>query len=102
MWNSWDAEIVLIDTGSKIIEGFDTPEECTRTEIFAEMKEATRSEFYAAEAAKRRIHKVFEVNALDYNGEIYVEYEGRLYDVVRSYPVGRDKISLSCERRGPR
>lgn len=102
MWNSWDAEIVLIDTGSKIIEGFDVPEECARTEIFAELKEATRTEFYAAEAVKRRIDKVFEVNALDYNNEIYVEYEGKLYDVVRSYPVGRDKISLSCERRGPR
>lgn len=102
MWNRWDTEITLIDAGSTIIEGFDVPQDCARTEIFAEMKEATRSEFYAAEAAKRRIHKVFEVNALDYNGEIYVEYDGKLFDVVRSYPVGRDKIALSCERRGPK
>lgn len=102
MWNHWDAEITLIDTGSNIIEGFDVPQDAARTEIFAEMKEATRSEFYSAEAVKRRIHKVFEVNALDYNGEIYVEHEGKLYDVVRSYPVGRDKVSLSCERRGPK
>lgn len=102
MFNHWDAEITLIDTGSSIIDGFDVPQGAARTEIFAEVKEATRSEFYAAEAVKRKINKVFEVNALDYNGEIYVEYDGKLYDVVRSYPVGHDKISLSCERRGPR
>ena len=102
MWNHWDPEIILIDTGSSIIDRFDVPQDATRTEIFAEVKEATRSEFYAAEAVKRKIHKVFEVNALDYNGEIYVEYDGKLYDVVRSYQVGHDKTSLSRERRGPR
>lgn len=102
MWNHWDAEITLLDTGSEILDGFDIPTEAGRNEVFAERKGATRSEFYAAEAIGRKIDEVFEVNSLDYHGEIYILFEGDLYDVVRSYPVGADRVSLSCERRSPR
>lgn len=102
MWNHWDAEITLLATASEIRSAFDIPLEVSRRELFAERKGATRREFYAAESINRRIDEVFEVNALDYEGEIYLLFEGNLYDVVRSYPVGHDRVSLSCERRSPR
>lgn len=102
MWNHWDAEIVLLDTGSEIVDGFDIPKEAGRNAVFAERKGANRTEFYAAGTINRKIDEIFEVNALDYNGEIYILFEDHLYDVVRSYPVGIDRVSLSCERRAPR
>ena len=102
MWNHWDAEITLLATASEIVSAFDIPVEVSRRELLAEHKGATRREFYAAEAVGRRIDEVFEVNALDYEGEIYLLFEDQLYDVVRSYPAGRDRVSLSCERRAPR
>ena len=102
MNNHWDAEITLLDTDSEITGGFDEPNEKGRAMIFAERKSATRTEFYTAGTINRRIDEVFDVNALDYNGEIYLLFEGHMYDVVRSYMKTTDLISLSCQRRGPR
>lgn len=102
MWNRWDAEVILLQTESEIVSAFDIPAEVGRTELLAERKGATRSEFYAAEAINRRIDEVFVVNSLDYSGEIYLLFEGDLYDVIRSYPTGHDRVELSCERRALR
>lgn len=102
MYNRHDTEIILISATSEIVSAFDIPAEAGRRELFAERKGATRKEFYAAEAVNRRIDEVFEVNALDYENEIYMICDGDLYEVVRSYPAARDRISLSCERRAPR
>lgn len=102
MYNRHDAEIVLIATTSEIVSAFDIPVDAGRRELLAERKGATRKEFYAAEAVSRRIDEVFEVNALDYENEIYLICDGDLYEVVRSFPVRHDRVSLSCERRAPR
>jgi len=102
MWNHWDAEITLLSTASEIVSAFDVPAEVSRRELFAERKGASRREFYAADAVGRRIDEVFEVNALDYENESWLLCDGVLYEVVRSYPVGRDRVSLSCCRRDVR
>ena len=102
MFNRFDAEIVLIDTTSEIRSAFDIPVEAGRRELFAERKGASRKEFYAAEAAGRRVDEVFEVNALDYDNDLYLICDGDLYEVVRSYPAARDRVSLSCQRRSAR
>ena len=102
MLNHWDCEVVLLSTKSEIISGFDIPKEVDRNSVFAERKSATRTEFYSAGTINRRIDEVFVVNALDYQGEIYLLYGDDLYDVVRSYQTSMDRVELSCERRAPR
>jgi hypothetical protein len=54
------------------------------------------SEFYnAAQAGLHPSITLFLTNKMDYEGETLVEYEGKLYDVIRTdWNAQRDGISL--------
>ena len=68
-----------------------------RREIFANKKTATRSEFYTAKQAGDKIALVLEVRGADYQEETLVEYEGRLYEVVRAYTESGETYELNCK-----
>lgn len=59
------------------------------------------SEFYNAAQAGLHPSITFELtNRADYNGEKLIEWNGKLYEVIRAdWTAQRDKISLVCEER---
>ena len=69
----------------------------TRREVYANKKTATRSEFYTAKQAGDKIALVLEVRGADYQEETLVEYEGRLYEVVRAYTESGETYELNCK-----
>lgn len=69
--------------------------------IFAMPRGVYNAEFYNAAQAGLHPSITFEIsNRADYNGEKLVEWEGKLYDVIRTdWTAQKDKISLICEER---
>lgn len=68
---------------------------------YAELKSATRSEFYAAMAAGQRTDAVFKVRLGDYSTKCNaVELEdGTRYTIIRTYEIDRDYIELTAAFR---
>jgi len=69
----------------------------SRREVFVNKKSATRAEFYTAKQAGDKIVLVLEVHGADYRGETLVEYQGRLYEVVRDYTPNGEVFELNCK-----
>ena len=46
-----------------------------------------------------RADKIFEVWAFEYDGQQYIEHEGKEYEVVRDYSTNPDRIQLTCQRK---
>lgn len=69
--------------------------------VFVQPRSVYRSEFY--EAAQTGLHPsiTFELtNRADYNGERLIEWNGTLYNVIRTnWFAQRDAITLVCEER---
>lgn len=59
------------------------------------------AEFYNAAQAGLHPSITFEIaNKADYDGEKLIEWEGKMYEVIRvDWTAQRDKISLICEER---
>jgi len=71
------------------------------TVVFVQPRGVYQSEFYNAAQAGLHPSITFELtNRADYNGEKLIEWEGKLYDVIRAdWTAQRDSISLVCEER---
>jgi SPP1 family predicted phage head-tail adaptor len=65
--------------------------------IFAEEKSVRQSEFYQAAANGLRPEIVLEVNTFEYNGEPMLEYNGKTYDIIRTFKKDNEKIELVCQ-----
>lgn len=70
-------------------------------EVYVMPKGVFNTEFYnAAQAGLHPSITFVLANRADYNGERLVEFEGRLYNVIRTdWNAQRDGISLICEER---
>ena len=68
----------------------------TDTEVWANVKSASRAEFYAASAHGVNVTKVFEVNAEDWGGQSRVVYGGQVYDIIKPYQKGLGVVELTC------
>ena len=69
--------------------------------VFAEVKSVRQSEFYSAAMANIRPTCVFVLaDKDDYRDEKQIRYNGRTYDVIRTY-VGRDsyRLEITAEMR---
>ena len=56
----------------------------------------SRAEFYESAKAGVKLSMTVEIWQEDYNGEPQICYEGKLYNIVRTYPTGRGTLELSC------
>ena len=66
------------------------------SQVFVGVKSVTRSEFYTAQTAGFDPQIIFMLSDyLDYNGESFVEYQGQLYKVIRTYRKGIE-LELVC------
>lgn len=95
--------ILTTQTENDMGDVIDTQE---RTDILCEVESVTRNEFYNAAKVDMQPEMVFVINRYDYSGESEVEYEGQLYDVIRSYkpnnrnnpsPMDIDRLELICK-----
>lgn len=77
-----------------------------RTEVLCSVESVTRSEFYSAARNKMQPELVFMINRFDYEGQSEVEFEEKLYDVIRSYQPNHnhnpnkmdiDRLELVCK-----
>ena len=80
--------------GNEVITYTDNP-------VYVMPRGVYNAEFYnAAQAGLHPSITFVLTNRADYNGERLLEFEGRLYNVIRTdWNAQRDSISLICEER---
>lgn len=84
---------VLVDTDD---DGYKI-ETYQDTEVWADKKSVTRSEFYAANANGINIAAVFVVHSEDYQNQTdIIELDGKRYEVIRAYQKGIGSVELMC------
>ena len=71
------------------------------TEVFVQPRGVYQSEYYnAAQVGLKPSLTLVLSNRDDYNGQKYLEFEGKDYEVIRTdWNAQRDSISLICEER---
>lgn len=71
------------------------------TEIFCEVQDVTRSEFYGSGRSGLNESFMARIFSAEYSGETVVEYEGETYSIYRKYEIpGTDYTELYFERKG--
>lgn len=71
------------------------------TEVYVQPRGVYQSEFYnASQLGLKPSLTLFISNKEDYDGQKYLEYEGKEYEVIRTdWSAQRDGLSLICEER---
>ena len=69
----------------------------TKREVICNVKGVKRTEFYQAQAAGYKPEISVEVKAFEYERERYLEFDGVMFKVIRTYPVAAENIELVCE-----
>jgi SPP1 family predicted phage head-tail adaptor len=93
----FDRTIDLLGMSEDINEnGFPTSSITSRKTIFAKKSSIKSNEFYSAAQSGFSLEIMFEVLTLEYESEKYVEFETKLYKIIRSYE--KDRITeLICQ-----
>lgn len=75
--------------------------EIKETDVYVQPRGVYQSEFYnAAQVGLKPTLTLFISNAADYEGQKYLEFEGKDYEVIRTdWNAQRDGLSLICEER---
>lgn len=68
----------------------------TDVEVWARKKSVTRSEYYSAGASGIELSVAFEMHADEYEGQKTILYNGKQYNVVRTYQTGQGLVELNC------
>ncbi len=76
--------------------GFPSQTVVTKT-VYADIKDVRQSEFYAADAAGKRVDIVLVINNDEWNGATEVEYDSAVYTIVRKQN-WHGKVELTCAR----
>ena len=69
----------------------------TDTEVWANVKSATRSEFYAANANGIDVSFMIAIHPEDWGEQTQVVYNSKVYDIVRAYRKGYGTVELTCK-----
>lgn len=56
----------------------------------------TRGEFYEAYKAGVKLALTVEIHEGDYNAERLLEYDGKRYQIIRTYPSGYGTLECTC------
>lgn len=94
------AEISAILIGNKTSgrdsEGYPITES-TRKEVICEAVGTNRNEFYLANRSGKQISLTLHISAWEYERESLLEYDGKIYNIVRTFPINSDTVELICE-----
>lgn len=69
----------------------------TKRTVNCDVKGVKRTEFYQAQAAGYKPEITVEVKQIDYERERYLEHNGVMYKIIRTYPVKNECLELICE-----
>ncbi len=69
----------------------------TNRQVFANKKSIRQSEFYQAQATGLKPELMFEIRYMEYEEEKKIEYNNKLYSVIRTYTKNDETIELICE-----
>ncbi|GHU54696.1 hypothetical protein FACS1894132_09720 [Clostridia bacterium] len=70
--------------------------EAVRREVFCDVLPVNRYEFYTAQSVGILPSCIFSVFKYDFEGETRLEFDGNLYNVVRSYEKLNEQVELTC------
>lgn len=91
-------EIKLINHDTVMSDtGFQTRNTTEGRMVLAESAGVKRNEFYKAAAVGMKPAAVFVVSMADYDNERLLLYDRKLYRVLRTYPLARRRVELTCE-----
>lgn len=94
--NTWDEEVALLSVNVKDDDGYSTKSDNKQRTVYANKRSVTRSEFYSANQSRRKADIILEIHAFEYEGEKYVEYNKKRYEVIRTYTVSPELLELTC------
>jgi len=66
----------------------------TKAPVYCSKKSASSNTWSAARQEGKRPAYVFTIRRFEYSGQTQVEYNGRTYEVERTYEVGHDELEL--------
>ena len=78
--------------------GFPTATE-TKTTVFCKITSISQTEYYSAGKAGIIPEYRFSVNAIEYDGQKELEYDGKRYGIYRTY-LYNDEMDLYAEYKG--
>ena len=96
--NSWKdtIDLVTITAETTDSDGFVTEATESKATVFANIKSVGRTEYYQANAAKINVVAIAEIHLFEYNDEKLVDYNGKRYQVARTYPdMAHETIELT-------
>jgi SPP1 family predicted phage head-tail adaptor len=79
-------------------DGFPNDIETSRQDIFANKKSVRSSEFYQASQSGYTLDLMFEIRSIDYENESHLDFNGKRYEIIRTYDKG-EIIELVCQGR---
>lgn len=71
-------------------------EEFERREVFCNEKGIKRTEFYQAQTVGYKPELCIEIKADEYANEDYFEFNGNMYNILRTYPTKNENLELIC------
>lgn len=95
----WNDDCTLISLGEAVLDGLlqaTHPEE--KVEVSCRKRDLTRSEFYFASQTDMKPSMVLEVHTFEYDGQVFVDYNGQRYKVIKTFEVDQHITELTCER----
>lgn len=98
----YDDVATLISYGNSTFDEYGNESiDTEKTTVFVQPRGVYQSEYYnAAQLGLKPSITLQLANREDYNDEKVLEYNGRVYSVIRvDWTAQRDKISLICEER---
>jgi len=66
-------------------------------EVFVNKKSIRQSEYYQALSTGLKPEIMFEVRAIDYQDEENISYNGKLYNILRTYSKNGEVTELICQ-----
>lgn len=97
---AWSDLLYLIEVVHKEdSSGFPVPGIEKETKVFANRKSVKSNEYYAAKQSGIQLSLIFEVRAVEYDGQTKLRYNDIRYEVERSYEIG-EFVELTCKREG--
>lgn len=88
--------VTLISVSTTTTDGGDIVPVETSREVMANRKSVRQSEFYQAMAVGLKPEAVFEVRAIEYQGEDRLSHNDKAYRIVRTYARDDEWTELTC------
>jgi SPP1 family predicted phage head-tail adaptor len=93
------ADVIGLVTETRSAHGVHEAITETVREVFAEIRSVTRSEYYTALNAGIQPELVFKLTLdADYQGELFLRYQGKRYMVMRTYLTNDGGIEITAGR----